>query len=195
MEYLNGLLQPWRRVPRAEFVVALTVLSAPGLMMLLGGMAEGGSSLLGPLLEARAAIGQAQQGNVGAVQQLLASAQSGINTSPGMPLADSHPINLAGLLDSLCLLLLTPFVRGRWLDLGASAKAATILALVVQLSILGNALAAVAGQPVLPYGWALSLLTLAGYTWLASRGGKPRKAVHERVFHGMKQPDDDYPRF
>jgi hypothetical protein len=195
MEYLNGLLQPWRRVPRVEFAVALTVLSAPGLIMLLGGMAEGGSSLLGPLLAAREAVGQAQQGNLAAVQQLLAQAQTATNAAPGAPVADANPINVAGLLDSLCLLLLTPFVRGRWLDMGYSAKAATVLTLVVQVSIFGNALAAVAGQALLPYGWLWGLLTLVGYTWLASRAGKPRKAVHERVFHGMKQADDDFPRF
>lgn len=197
MEYFNDLLQPWRRVSRGEFVLALTVLSAPGMVMLLAGMMESGSSLIGPLLDAKAMVSQAQSGDMAALQQLTqqltGSTSSGAATSGVTPAA--LPLNLGELVNSLCLLLLTPFVRGRLLDMGYTAKAAMVLALVVQLSVLAGAFAAVAQREILPFGWLFGLLTLVGYTWLTIRGGKPRKPVHERAFHGTKPTHDDYPTF
>jgi len=194
MEYFNDLLQPWRRVSRGEFVFALTVLSAPGMVMMLGGMMESGSSLIGPLLDAKAMVSQAQSGDMAALQQLTQQLTGPSSTSTGVTPA-ALPLNLGELVNSLCLLLLTPFIRGRLLDMGYTAKAAMVLALVVQLSVLAGAFAAVAQREILPYGWLFGLLTLVGYTWLTIRGGKPRKPVHERAFHGTKPKHDDYPTF
>lgn len=194
MEYFNDLLQPWRRVSRAEFVLALTVLSAPGMVMMLAGMMESGSSLIGPLLNAKAMVNQAQSGDMAALQQLAQQLSGPGSSSSGVTPA-ALPLNLGGLVNSLCLLLLTPFVRGRLLDIGYTAKAAMVLALVVQLSVLAGAFAAVAQREILPFGWLFGLITLVGYTWLTIRGGKPRKPVHERAFHGTRPTHDDYPTF
>ncbi len=193
MEYFNDLLQPWRRVSRPEFVVALTLLSAPGVVLSLSGMMTSASSLLGPLLALQDTLYQTQPETMANLQQLAQQITPSTNASPISTPMSGPPLHLGSLIDNLCLLLLTPFVRGRWLSLGYAPRTAILLTLGVQLSVLHGAILALTGTALLPLSQLWGVFTLLGYMWLSVRGGAPKKPVHERMFHATRGLYDDSP--
>jgi hypothetical protein len=196
LEYLHGLLQPWRRVNRAEFIGALTVLSLPGLLLFLNGMVTGGAGILGPVLDLSNTLTMGQPGPVGALntlQQLSGAGPAGTQAT-----AVGVPFDFASLLNGLCLLLLTPYLRGRLLDMGYSARASMGGGWAIQLSVLNTTLQALTEQNLLPWAWFFGLFTALAYLWLSLRGSqartRPIKAVHGPASRAKLTPDDDYPR-
>jgi hypothetical protein len=190
-EYVLGLLAPWRRVGRAEFSLAVGVLSLPGLIMMLMGTLAAGATWLGPLQP----LLSTSTPDAAALERLLQQLQTSqlmLNHEAAIGL------DIPAFFSAMCLLLATPFCRGRLLEMGYSPRVAVVMSLLMQLSVLNSAIAAVAGAGPLPYAAAFGLLTLVGYTWLAIRPGKPRThrargpanvAARQRLVD-----DDDFPR-
>jgi hypothetical protein len=196
LEYLHGLLQPWRRVNRAEFIGALTVLSLPGLLLFLNGMVAGGAGILGPLLDLPNILAMAQPGPAGALHAL--QQLSGADAADTQAAVVALPLDFASLLNGLCLLLLTPYLRGRLLDMGHSARASMAMGWAIQLSVLNATWQALTDQNLLPWAWAFGLFTALAYLWLGLRGSQARtrltKAVHGQASRAKFTTDDDYPR-
>lgn len=193
LDYLNSLLQPWRRVPRMEFVIALTILSLPGLVLMLGGLLEGGSGMFGPLLAAREALQGAVPTGLPQAGTLLPTLTGPAAPSTALANTVPHPFDATALVNALCLLLVTPYVRGRLLDLGWAGSAISMGVLLLQASVLVDAAQALAGF-TLPYGWVLQGLTMVGYLALSILGSRARPPVHTRMFQPNRADPDDFPR-
>jgi hypothetical protein len=190
VEYMGGLFAPWRRVNRTEFVVALTLLTLPGLVMQVTGMMENASGWLNTLGQLRESVNAAQSGGPVILSNLIGQVTDMAHT----PQAVAKTANMPGLINAVCLLLLFPFIRGRLLDIGQSAKVATILTLLLQISVVNDAMAALAGstQGPLPLGLLFGVITVIGYTVLSLRGSRARR----RMVLGPSrhaQLDDDFP--
>jgi hypothetical protein len=184
LDYITGLTAPWRRINRLEFIMALTVLSAPGLVMMMLGMMENMGGWIGGAQDMTHSI------KTGGVDHL-------VNSLRGVGVATAAPkavMDLPALINGLFMLLLYPFVRGRLLDRGLSLRVATILAVVIQLSVLNDVLAALVGAAhgPIPFGMALSALTFIAYIALSFGGSRARKA-HDKGPSRHSQLDDDFP--
>jgi hypothetical protein len=184
-DYLIGLMAPWRRINRIEFLAALTVLSLPGFIMLLMGIMDSVGGWAGHAQT----MAQSVQG--GGLDGLLNTARGG--GVPAEPTV-SAVMTLPALINGLFLLLMYPFVRGRLLDRGINLRAATLLAVVVQLSVLNDILAALVGAPrgPLPFGVAFGMLTFVAYLALSFGASRARK-THEKGPSRHSQLNDDFP--
>ncbi len=171
-EYLSELLQPWRRVSRAEFGAALGVASVPGLVLMVTGFIEGGSGLLGPL----ATLAQGGGGATSAQAATLENALTQLSTSA--PVAAFEPTSL---INPLVLLALTPFCRGRLNDMGYTPTPALALTAAIQLSTLNDLVSVFYTPGVLPMAWLFMLANFGGYIWLTLGKPAPRLARHEQV--------------
>lgn len=184
-EYVGGLMAPWRRINRMEFVAALTVLSLPGFLMMMLGAMDG----LGGWMGAAQDMGQSVTN--GGIDNLVNTVR-GVGVPAETPTAQM--MNLPGVINGLFLMMMYPFVRGRLLDRGYSVRIATIVAAVVQVSVLNDILAAFVGAkngPV-PFGMALGMLTFLAYTLLSFGGSRARK-VYDKGPSRHSQLDDDFP--
>jgi hypothetical protein len=190
MEYVGGLFAPWRRVNRTEFVLALTLLTLPGLLMQVTGMMESASGWLNTLGQLRESFNAAQSGGPAMLQTL----GDQVSQIAGAPQAVAKTANVPGLINAVCLLMLFPFIRGRLLDGGQSAKMATFFTLLLQVSVINDAMAALAGtgSGPLPYGFVFGLMTFMGYTVLSLRGSRARRR-NPLGPSRHTQLDDDFP--
>jgi hypothetical protein len=188
-EYITSLLSPWRRVARAEFNIAMTLLSLPGFMLSLMGMMSSGGNMFSSL----SGLAKGFQGGQGGLEGL-------VNTL-GAPIVSATPVvagpmvDVGGLLNGLLMLLFTPFVRGRLLDMGISSRNALILAFLVQASVLNGTIQSLTGAGVLPYGLAFGLLTFVAWGVLAVKASKARTvgAIARPGTVIRARDDDDYP--
>jgi hypothetical protein len=186
-EYIGSLMAPWRRINRIEFALALSILSAPGVILMALGFMHSTSGVMSGF---QALNHFAQGGEIGSIETIINHAKGAV-----APAATAAPqVNLPALLNALCLLILYPFVRGRFLDMGYALRRATLLAVVVQISVLNDVLAAMvgAGNGPLPMAWAFGILTFVAYVGLTVAGSRARK-MHDRGPSKHSQLDDDFP--
>jgi hypothetical protein len=80
------------------------------------------------------------------------------------------------------------------LDRGLSLRFATLLAVLIQLSVLNDILAALVGAPrgPLPFGMAFGMFTFVAYIALSFGGSRARKA-YDKGPSRHSQLDDDFP--
>lgn len=184
-DYITGLTAPWRRINRLEFIIALTVLSAPGFLMMMLGMMDS----LGGWMGSAQSMGQSLK--AGGIDHL-------VNTVRGVGAPADAPVkammDMPALINGLFMLLLYPFVRGRLLDRGLSLRVSTLLAVLIQLSVFNEVLAALVGaqRGPLPFGMAFGALTFVAYLALSFGASRARKA-YDKGPSRHSQLDDDFP--
>ncbi len=159
--------------------------------MLVTGVAGSGVGFLAPLMNLKTQLGAAQTADPAALTAMLGQLQAPVAATS----TTVAPFNMAGLVNGLCLLLLTPYIRGRLLDMGYAAATAAIVAWVLQVSVLHDTFTALTDFKFLPMAWLFSFATMLGYFWLTLRGSQSKKPVHERLFKATPAANDDFPKF
>ncbi len=176
---------PWRTTGRKEFGIGLTLVTLPGLFLMVFGWGNTMGSYLAPVMGVLA-DGISPE----ALMQGMAALQS--DAAPA-----GFTIDWTGVVNGLLLLALIPLVRMRLRDMGWFGWREVVLTAVLNVSVAAGVVYSLTGYDLLPLGFMWGVINFAGYAWLMLAKGKPRGRVQERtnydkpVIHDQRTYDDD----
>ncbi len=144
--FLDWYLAPWRRISRGGFATALTLVTLPGLFVMIFGWGGSAGHYLSPLLDMMAGGDP-----LVALNGLMAA---GTGAEP------AFTVDWTGVMNSLLLLALVPLCRMRLRDMGWYGWQEMVLTAVFNVSVAGGLVECLTGYNPLPWALAWGLPSL-----------------------------------